>query len=187
MAITILAAIIPLLFFIYKPVFVWGLGLGAIVVVYFVLQKKLGFLKEPLGALLYSAGVLLPVIALSEKPIRSIISIPVILFFNTALINLVLFSWFDKDKDIVDKHASLVTIFGNKIAERFLYLVFILQSVLIIKSFQVTEPAVLIIFSLMNLLLLLIFLRAKWFSINDRYRLTGDAVFLLPIIYIFLN
>ncbi|MEQ8363116.1 MAG: hypothetical protein RH948_09620 [Cyclobacteriaceae bacterium] len=184
LAIVILLAIIPLLFFIHKPVLTMGIGLGGLVIVYFIVQRKLGFLKEFLGAVLYCVGVMLPVVALSELSFNSVITVPSILFFNTALINLVLFSWFDRDKDKLDNHPSLVTSVGDKASKSILCLLFVLQIVLFIYAFNSgLDISILIIFAAMYLVLLLIFVKSNWFGLNDRYRLAGDAVFLFPLLY----
>lgn len=185
MAILILLTIIPLLFFIYKPVLSMGIGLGGLVFVYFVVQRKLGFLKELLGAVLYCVGVMLPVIALSELSFNSLIEVPSVLFFNTAFINLVLFSWFDRDKDKLDNHPSLVASVGDKASKGLLYFLFLLQIVLFIYAFdRGMSILVLIIFLAMYLVLLVIFMKSNWFALNDRYRLAGDAVFLFPLLYV---
>ena len=185
LAVVILLTIIPLLFFIYKPVLSMGIGLGVLVVLYFIVQRKLSFLKELVGAMLYSVGVMLPVIALSELSYYSLIEIPSILFFNTALINLVLFSWFDKDKDKLDNHPSLVTRVGDGMSKGILYFLFFVQMVLFVYALRNgISHLVLMVFAAMYLVLLLIFVRSGWFAINDRYRLAGDAVFLLPLFYL---
>lgn len=185
LAVVILLTIIPLLFFIYKPVLSMGIGLGILVVIYFIVQRKLSFLKEFLGAMLYSVGVMLPVIALSELSFNSLIAIPSILFFNTALINLVLFSWFDRDKDKLDNHPSLVTSVGDKLSKGILYFLFAFQMAVFIYAFGTgMSYLMLLIFVAMYLVLLLIFVQSRWFALNDRYRLAGDAVFLLPLIYL---
>ncbi|MBX2942321.1 MAG: hypothetical protein KF860_08235 [Cyclobacteriaceae bacterium] len=185
LAILILLTILPLLFFIYTPVLSMGVGLGALVIIYFVVQRKLGFLKELLGAVLYCVGVMLPVIALSKMSFNSLISVPAILFFNTALTNLILFSWFDREKDLQDNHSSLVTSVGSKGSKGILYSLFVIQLGLIVYAFDSkVEISILLVFVSMYLVLLFIFLKAKWFAFNDRYRLVGDAVFLIPLIYI---
>jgi len=188
MAIAIVLTILPLLFFIYKAVLGWGLGLATLVIIYFIVQRRLSFLKEFLGAVLYTVGVMLPVVALSELSINSLLSVPVILFFNTALINLVLFSWFDRDKDKLDNHPSLVTSLGDKVSKTILYFLFAVQVALFIYAVDSgLSISMLIVFAAMYLVLLLTFARASWFALHDRYRLAGDAVFLFPLLYVILK
>lgn len=176
---------IPLLFFIHKPLLISGLILSALVVLYFLIQRKLSFAKEIFGAMLYCMGVMLPIIALSEMSFQVFGSIPFILFFNTALINLILFSWFDKERDQADNHQSLVIKVGNTTSKMVLGLLFSIQFGLMIYAYSIgVIHSMLYVFVLMNLVLLLIFMKYKWFAVEDRYRLVGDAVFLIPIIYL---
>lgn len=178
--------IILLLFFIYRAVFVWGACLAVLVMIYFLLQRRLGFLKELLGAILYCTGVMLPAIALSGQSVGVLFTLPAILFFNTALLNLILFSWFDYEKDLAHKHGSLVTTFGGSAAKGSLGILFFIQFALLITSYQGGVPIpTLAVFAGMDLVLLLIYISPGWFSIGDRYRLAGDAVFLIPIFNVF--
>lgn len=184
LALIIFLSIIPLLFFVYARVLSMGLVLATMVVIYFFVQRRLGFLKELLGAVLYSVGVMLPVIALSELAFNSLIAIPSVMFFNTALINLVLFSWFDRDKDKSDDQPSLVTTVGDGISKVILWLLFSMHAGMIVYAFYSgVALSILLIFFVMYLVLFLVFIYANWFSQNDRYRLMGDAVFLFPIFY----
>jgi len=185
MACGILMLTLPLLFLIYTSVLIWGLCLGVLVVMYFAIQKKLGFLKEFLGAILYSGGVMLPIVALATESYSVLFSYPALLFFNTALINLVLFSWFDKERDLTDKHSSLVTVLGDKAARTILCMLFVFQLILIIVCHKSgISLSTLSIFASMWAVLLAIYVWSRWFSIEDRYRLLGDAIFLMPIVYV---
>lgn len=176
---------IPLLFFLHKPVLSSGLVLSVLVGVYFLVQRKLGFAKEIFGAVLYCLGVMLPILALSEMSFQVFRSIPFILFFNTALINLILFSWFDKERDEADNHQSLVIKVGGTASKIVLGLLFIIQLGLMIYAYKMgAVHSILYVFVLMNLVLLFIFLKYEWFATEDRYRLAGDAVFLFPLIYL---
>ena len=62
---------------------------------YLAVHRQLAFLKEVVVALLYSAGILLPSLSVTPESLSSFHYIMIILFFNTALVNLLLFSWFD--------------------------------------------------------------------------------------------
>ena len=102
----VIAAIIDAsqLFFIRKTVFVVGLALAFIIVIYFLLQRNLRFLKELIGALLYTGGVLLIPWSVKNTSYDSAQLILITQFVITALINLLLFSWFDKSQDERDHH-----------------------------------------------------------------------------------
>lgn len=185
----VLFAVIVMLFFLRPSVLLWGSGLAILVVVYFFVQIKLGFLKELFGAVLYSCGVLLPAVALSNSGIPDYSEIPITIFVFTALINLMLFSWFDQEHDRNDNHPSLVSSLGDSTTRIFLYFLFLLQFTL--STYCVfLYPAlfsVITVLVLMNIVLILIFFKAEWFSKYDRYRLAGDAIFLLPIIYVLMK
>jgi 4-hydroxybenzoate polyprenyltransferase len=171
------------LFFIRKPIIIAGLFLAVLVLIYFFVQRYLVYVKELFGALLYTGGVLLVPLALKEIPLSSMQMVLMLSFLLTALINLLLFTWFDRERDQKDKHQSFTTIFGEKATQTILSILFILNASL--TAIQVKndfmKPA--IILALMNLILLLILLNKNFFSVNDRYRLLGDAVFLLPLLY----
>ncbi|MEQ8425525.1 MAG: hypothetical protein RIA63_12500, partial [Cyclobacteriaceae bacterium] len=179
--------ILVLLFYIYTPLLYLGLVLGALVLIYFLIQRQLGFMKEVLGAGLYCLGVMLPVIAFSKDSYYSLLSIPFILFFNIVLINLILFSWFDRDKDMKDNHTSLVVSLGPKVGRIVLTILFVIQ--LAIAAYVYNSGIyydLLIIFGLMYVVLLVIFLMAKWFATEDKYRLVGDAIFIIPLLHLLL-
>jgi hypothetical protein len=173
------------LLFIRRTVFLEGLGLAIVIVVYFLLQRYLKFLKELIGALLYAGGVLLIPFSVKTSALSTTQSLLIGQFVITALINLLLFSWFDKSQDEQDSHSSFATIMGGDATKNFLRALFILQSVLAFVQLTSSEFKSTGIIVLMNALLLVIFLNRKYFETDDRYRLLGDAVFFVPLIYVF--
>ncbi len=188
LAVAIVAAVIDVvqLFFIRTKVFETGLALSAAVIIYFFLQRYLHFLKEIAGALLYAGGVLLIPLSM-VKSISAQQSVLVIQFILTALINLVMFSWIDKSHDEKDKHGSFATVMGEKTTKLFLTTLFIVQVIVITVQFQISNFRLEFVIALMNAILFLIFYRRKYFEISDRYRLLGDGIFLLPLIYLLWN
>lgn len=188
MVIAASAVDVVLIFFIKKPVLYGGFLIASVVGLYLMVHRRLAFLKEVVVALLYSAGILLP-----SLPVTSVQLLPVhytlfILFFNTALINLIMFSWFDLKHDLTDKTQSFVTVTGEKTAGTTLTVLFVANALLgvygMIEWRSVMYPVVLI---LMNVTLLLILLFRERFVSHDSYRLLGDAVFLFPLIAILSN
>jgi 4-hydroxybenzoate polyprenyltransferase len=172
-------------YFIRSIVFTAGLGLAFLVLIYFLVQQRIGFLKELLGALLYTAGILLVPMSIKTQ-VPSWVALLIIQFGITAWVNLLLFSWIDQEKDEKDKHHSFSTAFGHKAAKLILGLLFLANGVLSIAQVilfhsnlwaQVTLIA-------MNVFLLVIFFRKEFFERNDRYRLLGDAVFLMPLVFL---
>ena len=176
------------IYFIRSMVFMAGLVLAFLVLIYFLIQQRIGFVKELLGTLLYTGGVLL--IPLSVNHQFSLTTSLLILQFGiTVWINLLLFSWIDKPRDEKDKHHSFATTFGFKITQRVLLFLFAIVAFLAVIQWAMfsfdTMATLTILF--MDTLLLLIFIKNDYFEKEDRYRLLGDAVFVLPIIYIVLT
>src|SRR6185295_19337771 len=176
------------IYFIRDIVFITGLGLSFLVVIYFLIQQRIGFVKELLGTLLYTGGVLLVPLSVINQ-----LSLPIILlilqFGITAWINLLLFSWIDKPRDEKDKHHSFATTFGFTVTQRvlaFLFSVVAILTAIQLEMFSLNRMMILVL-SLMAVLLLWIFLKRDYFEKEDRYRLLGDAVFLLPIIYLIIK
>lgn len=178
---------IGLLFLIKASIFFWGLYLSGFVIIYFAIKRKLGIMKEVLGAMLYSIGVMIPIIAISDQSLRSLASLPSILFFITALINLILFSWFDVESDLVDKQPSIATILGDSATAKLLSFLFFAQLGLLSYAFSIGyNSSYLVVFALMLAILFSLFIKSDWFAIADKYRIMGDAVFLIPLLHLVL-
>lgn len=182
-AIGFLAVLLVLLSFIDLSVLYGGSILSSVVVLYFLVQRRLTMLKEMLGAILYTTGVLLPVFTLSKDFMDILFSGPVILFFATALVNLVLFSWFDNDTDLQDKQPSIANTIGERSAKGVIYFLFMLFIIAAGVLSHAESFRVILVFATMNSILFLIFLCPNWFAQNDRYRMVGDAVFFIPLIH----
>ncbi|HEU5289490.1 MAG TPA: hypothetical protein VFU05_02530 [Cyclobacteriaceae bacterium] len=176
-----------LVFFIRQAVFKWGLVLSAIMVVYFFVQRFLKYLKEITVAVVFSCGVLLPSVAVAEKQIDFSMALIICEFVLTALLNLLLFSWFDRFNDREDKRESFVTLVGERGSKGFVGAVFLLNVVLLVGTifYIPTMIGSVGILMLMNGILALMLIRPNYFQPHDRFRIIGDAVFLLPIIYVF--
>jgi hypothetical protein len=172
------------LFFIRKIVFLEGLGLAIVILIYFLIQRSLKFLKEVTGAILYSGGVLLIPMSVNTEALTNTQMILITQFALTALINLFLFSLFDKEQDERDQHSSFATIMGEKATRASLIILFLIQITLSSALLLLAMEKSAIVLIAMNVVLFLIFFRRNYFQINDRYRLLGDAVFLFPILYV---
>jgi hypothetical protein len=176
---------VVLVFYVKKKVFEWGIMLATVVGLYLLIQHSLRFLKEFFIALLYTCGVLLLSWPLSSLKINWIQYGVIIQFAIVAWINLIMFSWFDQEFDRQDRQNSFVTILGRKTTSLVLYCLMLSNFLLggIQLFFQGVSSAV-IILSLMNFTLLLVFHFRSTMAYNDRYRLVGDAVFLFPVFYL---
>jgi 4-hydroxybenzoate polyprenyltransferase len=174
-----------LIFFIKRPVLFAGLYMIGLVVVYLLFHNKLTFLKEFFVALLYCVGVLLPSLTVTNVSLEMKHYILFISFFLLALINLLLFSLFDRKNDENDKRQSFVTLFGERNTRTIITMIASIDILLLFYLFsEWSETLVVIIPFLMSTLLISIMIFNRWFETNSRYRLLGDAVFLLPLLYI---
>lgn len=178
-----LAADTIIIFFIRKQVFMWGLFLAALVAVYLLGQRYLKFLKEIFIAVLYTAGVLLPSLSVTTLSITPVHMVLIMQFGLTALTNLLMFSWFDSDTDTTDKLSSFVTVLGRRFTAYCIWTLLAINfalGVVLCLTGACSEPV--LIFWSMNAVLLLIFVFRH--KLAPYYRLTGDAVFLIPGIYL---
>ncbi len=177
-----------LILYIKRPVFFAGLFIIAIVALYLLFHNKLRFLKEVFVALLYCVGVLLPSVTVTEVPLTASYYALFSSFFLLALINLLLFSLFDRKDDEIDKRQSFVTIVGEPTTRRMINALSIVNTVLLCYLlWQWTIALVVIILIVMSIILGLIMVFKKWFEINSRYRLIGDAIFLIPLLHLLGN
>lgn len=184
----ILAVIIDLIMVSYmrKSLFQYGLVLAGIVGLYLVISRYLKMLKETFIALIYTIGVMLPALADREHLMDQADVLFMVNFFLVAAANLLIFSWFDVQKDQADGHPSFVTFYGRGKTKTIVYGLFIaLISISIylalIHSYDIVP---LIILTLMMLALILILSHNEIFSGEDLFRYAGDAVFFLPGIYL---
>jgi 1,4-dihydroxy-2-naphthoate octaprenyltransferase len=174
--------------FVRKPVLQSGLLLAGAVIIYLLVQRNLKVAKEFCGALLYSVGVLLPAWSLSPTTMTLSQGLFAAEFCVTVLCNLLLFSLFDHHQDLRDHHHSFATVMGNRHTRFLLSTLFVLNGVLMLLQFFWLPSArgAMLAIVLMNLMLLIIFIFRERFKPHDRYRLVGDAIFLVPLFFFVL-
>jgi 4-hydroxybenzoate polyprenyltransferase len=181
--VTLLVAVVIngiIILFIRHRVLVAGLYVAATVSIYFLVNRYLKFMKEIFIAIVYTIGVLLPSISITQQPVHAWPWLIIVIFFITALINLILFSWFDQAKDLRDGNTSFVTVLGERTSRTVILMLFLLVVVLTAISFSIAAFVIL----LMNGLLLITFILPRYFSVHDRFRLLGDFVFMIPLVYL---
>lgn len=172
-----------LIFFLPAAILKHGITLSFVIAMYLLFRKRLYISKELLVAILYTTGVLLPVWPSSNMSSDNFLLI--LLFFLIALLNLIIFSWFEKKNDIKDKQTSVATIIDEKSIRFVLIGLFVITfSVCYFLTLQLAYYFVALIFFVMTLMLLSLFLFKGFFLRNGYYRMVGDAVFLLPLIYL---
>jgi hypothetical protein len=173
--------------FIRQQVLEWGIALSLVVFAYLLAQGSLKFLKEVFIAILYTCGILLLSVPVSSIKFSTPYYLLIVQFFITALANLLMFSWFDRDVDQQDQRYSFVTKAGEATTR---IIVWFLLLLLLASTFAQSVMRTLLIPSLMigcmGLILLLIFVFRKSLAKEDYYRLLGDGVFLVPVIYLLL-
>lgn len=184
----LLAAIavnVVLLFHVRPAVFLWGSVLVIFIGGYLLLHRRFFFLKEFFVAGLYVIGVLLPSLAVTTVKITWFHAALIAQLFLVGLLNLFIFSWYDADRDKSDKLGSFATRFGRARTGSVVRVVAAIEvvtgaAVLMISGFDHAAFYPLI----MTAVLLAVFFIPDRFRKHDYYRLVGDAVFLLPAVYV---
>lgn len=167
-----------LLAFVREQILWGGLVLGPVVAVYLLIQRFVRLLKEFFIAAVYTCGVLLPpwVVSVEREPPWAI----VIPFFLTALLNLLMYSRFDWKNDTADGAVSFATITGTRVTEHCAAIVFVVICVWVL----LFGGAYSITVGLMAILQILPLVFRQFFEKNDRYRMLGDAAFMIPGLYL---
>lgn len=187
----IVATIVNALVVLYmrKSLLYYGVSLSIVVGLYLIVSRYLKMLKEAFIAFIYTIGVMLPALSDREHMMDQYDLMLMFMFFLTAITNLLVFSWFDIDKDRIDGHHSFVTFFGREKTKWIIHGVFI-SGVLIglyLVAFWSYDPLAVVIIISMMLILLMILRYANVFGTEDRFRYLGDAVFFLPGIYLIVD
>lgn len=172
-----------IIWFLPRRMLMLGLMLWIVVLGYLVLQRHLKFLKEFFAACLYTAGILLPSLALITEDLQTVHYILAGKFFMTALMNLLLFSLLDHKEDQNQQQHSFVTWFGLASTRNGILLLGLLNILSGIPLWSF-DPGVAIICISMNILLLMILFFQRPLSSNNYYRILGDAVFFIPFFYL---
>lgn len=175
-----------LIFFLHTQVLHAGIFLICIVMVYLLLSRWLTYLKEIAVAGLYCGGVLLPALSLKESGFSTTEIFVMLSFFLTALINVIMFAWFDHALDVRDGNNSFSTKFGKDFTKRLLIVLFVLQVILLMILIITESFFPLILFGSMNSILYLVLIRSSEFNKSEYYRLLGDAVFLIPALFLLM-
>ncbi|MBS1977040.1 MAG: hypothetical protein JST46_06695 [Bacteroidetes bacterium] len=180
-------AVLLLITMIRRPVLESGLWLSAVVVLYLIIQRKLTPLKEFAVGIIYSAGVLLPSLSQASAALGPGLIWVIAIFTCTTFLNLILFSWFGMNEDKLQRQFSIALSLGFRRTRTLLIAIFVVQLILILGALISGADRISVGILLgMNAVLFLIFAFPGWFSTEERYRLAGDGVFLIPLISAFL-
>ena len=171
--------------FIQKQVLLWGVVLAMAVCIYLVAHRSLKFLKEFFIATLYTCGVLLPSIVMTHEEINLSHYLLVFHFSLLALINLLLFSWFDRELDQQDRNHSFVTIVGEEVTRKIIWLLIVIQTLLtLLQIYWGQYPQAAILLGAAGMMFVVIMIFRKSLGHHDYYRFFGDAAFIIPILYL---
>lgn len=178
-----IAIIIGLLFFIRIQVLLGGVLLIGAVSIYLLLHRYFKIPKEILISILYTCGVLLPSFMVTSISFQALPYAVMFMFLLSALTNLLVFSWYDYEKDTRDGFKSIAITIGK---DRTQYLVWLISfSTFILVTVATDWIAAAIVFSMVIIQLVLIIF-PLFFRKQERYRLVGDAAFMLPLLYLLL-
>jgi 4-hydroxybenzoate polyprenyltransferase len=169
-----------LIMFIREPVLMGGLILAGLVTLYLILHSYLRFCKELLIGILYTSGVLLPSVAVISIYAEGFPWILILQFFLTALTNILLFTYLDYHNDMKDGSTSLSTIIGKNNMRRILIGLFVL--VFGLSFFGIPAKGSFLI-AIMDCILLLLFLFPGRINKGELFRMIGDAIFFIPVLY----
>ena len=169
-----------LVFFCPLRVLVAGFLLGFLVIVYLV-QPNFMWQKEVGAALLYTLGIALPTLSLGVNfglgSLHFILS-----YFGLVLFNILLFAYFERQEDkIQERNSWVVSCSAGRVRLILGILLALIYVELGFARFHVGESAW-SIFLFMTIILSLPFLAFRFFRIEERYRIVGDSIFLIPII-----
>lgn len=154
-----------------------GMILGILVGFYLLFINRFAVIKEPLAAAMYCMGVLIPIEGAGAWAVNDMMLIGQ--FFMVALMNLLLFSWFDFPKDQVQGTRSGVLVLGRSRTAVFLWLLFGLNSVILIVAASDLHFFLLWCIALGNMIL---FIFPREVAEREDFRLIGDGLFLLPVL-----
>lgn len=174
------------------PMLVFGLLMASAVAAYLITVNMLSytrgkwFQKEPLIALVYTLGVWGSKLWLCETVTWRTVVLVVLPFFLLALMNLLIFSYFETETDKQNRQRSLSTAIGSDTVGKIIMVLFALILTINLTMVRIEATPLYLMISVtrtaMAFILFGLFYRSEFFYENERYRLLGDAVFLLPLV-----
>jgi hypothetical protein len=166
--------------FIRKQVMIPGLVMGFACAAYLLLSRWFRYAKELMATILYTGGVLLPALSLNYSPDGNQ-WLMVARFGLVVAINMLLFARMSYASDMVDRQPSFVTSAGPRITNKVIIVLFVVLAMTMIVPSDGRYVMEKLVLAAMGAVLLMIFLFPGYFASKERYRLVGDAVFLLPV------
>lgn len=154
-----------------------GMILGALSLAYLTIQNWLSHhgLKELYVSIIYSSGILLAPFVLSQKFDWFIFTSLLLV----AFLNLILFSWFEKDEDEKDRFNSIATKWKPQSLLKLILVLISIGITISVLNFSFVSIYFLVVFIAFSAMVL----KKKFLTETNSYRLIGDGVFLLPILF----
>lgn len=169
---------------------IYGLVTSVLVGSHLALVKFLGntvsiFVQKELSvALTYTLGISIPSISLLSEVTWFHFFI-LVQCFLLAFINLCEFSFFDFTTDVKSSQTSIARFLGQKKSSHFIYLLLSIYAIITSISFIFFSNTNFYLYEfflgIIWFILGFIFIQYHYFKCNERYRLLGDFVFILPI------
>lgn len=172
-------------FFLEKELIIFGIYTFVLVIIYLLLnfafrKRHRFFPKELIIAALYTCGIFGGVLVLKGN-VELLQVLVITNYFLLVLANVLVFSYFDSEKDRINKFNSLVVNFGRYLSKKVIF--FILSIAFIISLvilFFYSQWIIFIIFVFMNFTLLQVVLFSNYFKKKGYYCIVADAVFFYP-------
>jgi len=187
--ILLLLAILMTSWFVPFKILQAGSILAIITLIYFillfiVLPNKFA-LKELIIALVYACGLFLAPVVITDFIFSWQMMVLWGQVFLLALINILVFSWFDYELDLKERHTSLALVIGKeKIHQLNIALLGLLVLSIIAMIFIGIAIQTQIVILVMGTILLLCILLNQRLRKKELFRLVADAIFLVPLIYL---
>ena len=166
-----------------------GFLASALVIVHLVLVYLLGskvsvFIQKEIGiAFTYCVGIAVGPVSLSEG-FDGFGYFFMVQIFLLALLNLLEFSWFDREIDRKQNQTSAVGNLGERFVLDVIFFLFSMFVLTLVVSFLFFPQYANfeIVLGVMGFTLFMIFAFQKHFVKSDRYRVFGDMIFLFPLV-----
>lgn len=174
------------IYFLPEAVIKNGAVLSSIAIAYLILVwwiKQL-WVKELVVAIVYAFGIYLAPLTL--KPFVGPDDVLVVGQLGLiAFLNLMVFSFYDKERDVQDGFNSLVLRLGISTSIWIIHALGIITIAISIARFCVTADSLQLCYASMGICLYVIFLIPRFFQESERFRMVGDGVFFIPILFLF--
>lgn len=177
-----------LLLVIHPKTLLWGTMVSGSVLIYLsmvhLLNVKWMVIKEVVIAVIYTIGVLLGPLSVFEGVFDSYFTFSALVFFLVVLSNLFIFSLYDVEFDHQAGLPSVVTVLGTEPVKKLVRMISFLMIGVTVTGFIISGNPLFVILFFMALPLIFLFKFHDTKFCQANYRYIGDAVFLLPVIFL---